>query len=135
MANTLIGRKRIRKFFGKIQEVAEMPNLIEVQKASYDQFLQIDYTVEQRMAALDVPEEGIVGDRDQLQGMLPLQPQRVKRRAPRQPLEPFGQALGERQPLAAALADQPLARFDAVGRGVLRRRVGHAPFSARMLSA
>src|SRR5215212_9408001 len=42
MANTLIGRKRIRRFFGKIQEVAEMPNLIEVQKASYDQFLMVD---------------------------------------------------------------------------------------------
>ena len=42
MANTLQGRKRIRKFFGKIGEVAEMPNLIEVQKASYDQFLIVD---------------------------------------------------------------------------------------------
>src|SRR3954449_82282 len=43
MAQTFTGtgRKRIRKFFGKIHEVAEMPNLIEVQKASYDQFLQI----------------------------------------------------------------------------------------------
>src|SRR5213083_3033970 len=41
MAQTFTGRKRVRKFFGKIQEVAEMPNLIEVQKASYDQFLQI----------------------------------------------------------------------------------------------
>src|SRR5476651_1885777 len=40
-AQTFIGRKRVRKFFGKIKEVAEMPNLIEVQKASYDQFLQI----------------------------------------------------------------------------------------------
>src|SRR5947207_2520197 len=40
-AQTFIGRKRVRKFFGKIEEVAEMPNLIEVQKASYDQFLQI----------------------------------------------------------------------------------------------
>ena len=38
---TFIGRKRVRKFFGKIQEVAEMPNLIEVQKASYDQFLLV----------------------------------------------------------------------------------------------
>jgi large subunit ribosomal protein L7/L12 len=35
------GRRRIRKFFGKIPEVAEMPNLIEVQKASYDQFLMV----------------------------------------------------------------------------------------------
>ena len=34
-------RKRIRKSFGRIEEVAPMPNLIEVQKASYDGFLQI----------------------------------------------------------------------------------------------
>jgi DNA-directed RNA polymerase subunit beta len=38
---TLAGRKRVRKFFGKNAEVAEMPNLIEVQKESYDQFLQV----------------------------------------------------------------------------------------------
>ncbi|MEJ0096126.1 MAG: DNA-directed RNA polymerase subunit beta [Methylocella sp.] len=42
LAQTFTGRKRIRKFFGNIREVAEMPNLIEVQKASYDQFLLID---------------------------------------------------------------------------------------------
>jgi len=41
MAQTFTGRKRVRKFFGKIHEVAEMPNLIEVQKASYDQFLMV----------------------------------------------------------------------------------------------
>ncbi|RCL00989.1 MAG: DNA-directed RNA polymerase subunit beta [Candidatus Tokpelaia sp. JSC188] len=43
MAQTLAfnGRKRVRKFFGKIPEVADMPNLIEVQKASYEQFLMI----------------------------------------------------------------------------------------------
>ena len=34
-------RKRLRKFFGKNIEVAEMPNLIEVQRESYDQFLQM----------------------------------------------------------------------------------------------
>ena len=38
---TLIGAKRIRKYFGKITEQAEMPNLIEVQKESYAQFLQM----------------------------------------------------------------------------------------------
>lgn len=53
MANTLIGRKRIRKFFGKIKEVAEMPNLIEVQKASYDQFLMVEEPKGGR------PEEGL----------------------------------------------------------------------------
>ena len=36
------GRRRVRKFFGHIPDVAEMPNLIEVQKASYDQFLMVD---------------------------------------------------------------------------------------------
>ena len=40
MAQTHSGRKRIRRFFGKIREVAEMPNLIEVQKSSYDLFLK-----------------------------------------------------------------------------------------------
>ncbi len=33
-------RKRVRKSFGRINEVAEMPNLIEIQRASYDAFLQ-----------------------------------------------------------------------------------------------
>jgi len=44
MAQTLSfnGRKRVRKVFGRIPEVAEMPNLIEVQKASYDQFLMME---------------------------------------------------------------------------------------------
>ena len=39
MAQTFSGHKRIRKFYGKIREVAKMPNLIEVQKSSYDLFL------------------------------------------------------------------------------------------------
>src|SRR5579863_795035 len=42
MAQTFTGRKRVRKFFGHIKEIAEMPNLIEVQKASYDQFLMVE---------------------------------------------------------------------------------------------
>ena len=41
MADTFNGRKRIRKHFGTIAEVAEMPNLIEVQKSSYDDFLMV----------------------------------------------------------------------------------------------
>ena len=41
MADTYNGRKRIRKQFGSIPEVAEMPNLIEVQKSSYDDFLMV----------------------------------------------------------------------------------------------
>jgi DNA-directed RNA polymerase subunit beta len=52
-AQTFNGRKRIRKFFGHIREIAEMPNLIEVQKASYDQFLLVDEPHGGR------PEEGL----------------------------------------------------------------------------
>ncbi len=42
MATTFNGRRKVRKSFGSIREVTEMPNLIEVQKASYDQFLIVD---------------------------------------------------------------------------------------------
>src|ERR1700679_3505866 len=41
-ARSFTGRKRVRKTFGRIPEVTEMPNLIEVQKSSYDKFLQMD---------------------------------------------------------------------------------------------
>ncbi len=37
--------KRIRKIFGDIHEVSEMPNLIEVQRESYEQFLRSDPSV------------------------------------------------------------------------------------------
>ena len=40
MAQTHSGHKRIRKYFGKIREVLEMPNLIQVQKSSYELFLK-----------------------------------------------------------------------------------------------
>ena len=41
MSQAYAGRKRIRRSFGRIPQVVEMPNLIEVQKYSYDQFLQV----------------------------------------------------------------------------------------------
>ena len=53
MATTFNGRRKIRKSFGSIREVTEMPNLIEVQKASYDQFLLVDEPKGGR------PEEGL----------------------------------------------------------------------------
>ena len=40
MAQTYLGQKRLRKYYGKIREVLAMPNLIEVQKSSYDLFLR-----------------------------------------------------------------------------------------------
>ena len=48
MAKSYTGRKRVRKSFGRIPTVAPMPNLIEVQKSSYDHFLQMDVAPEQR---------------------------------------------------------------------------------------
>ncbi|HUA54491.1 MAG TPA: DNA-directed RNA polymerase subunit beta [Candidatus Sulfotelmatobacter sp.] len=50
MAKSFTGRKRIRKSFGRIPEVAPMPNLIEVQMSSYDHFLQMDVPPEQRQS-------------------------------------------------------------------------------------
>ncbi|MFC0283664.1 DNA-directed RNA polymerase subunit beta [Camelimonas abortus] len=55
MAQTNTSRKRLRKSFGRIAEVAEMPNLIEVQKASYDQFLLVEEPEGGR------PNEGLEG--------------------------------------------------------------------------
>ncbi|UNM06298.1 MAG: hypothetical protein H6925_00685 [Holosporaceae bacterium] len=40
--------RRIRKSFGKITEVAPIPNLIEVQKKSYEAFLQFDVSRQDR---------------------------------------------------------------------------------------
>ena len=42
------GRKRIRKSFGRIPEVAPMPNLIDVQRSSYEAFLQSDVKPDNR---------------------------------------------------------------------------------------
>src|SRR5215467_4549900 len=48
MTKSFTGRKRIRKDFGRIPEISRMPNLIEVQKSSYDHFLQIGTAPENR---------------------------------------------------------------------------------------
>jgi DNA-directed RNA polymerase subunit beta len=40
MVQSFTGKKRIRKSFGRIPEAIQMPNLIEVQRSSYEQFLQ-----------------------------------------------------------------------------------------------
>ncbi len=48
-AQTFTGKKRIRKSFGRIPEAVQMPNLIEVQRASYEQFLQRETRSGQRV--------------------------------------------------------------------------------------
>jgi DNA-directed RNA polymerase subunit beta len=42
ITRSFTGQKRIRKSFGRIPEVAQMPNLIDVQRASYEAFLQMN---------------------------------------------------------------------------------------------
>src|ERR1700741_3273927 len=45
------GRKRIRRNFGRIPEIAPMPNLIDVQRASYEAFLQMNVPYDSRLHA------------------------------------------------------------------------------------
>ena len=51
MATSFTGRKRVRKDFGQISTPVDMPNLIEVQKSSYDFFLQKDTPADERIQA------------------------------------------------------------------------------------
>jgi DNA-directed RNA polymerase subunit beta len=44
-AMTATASKRIRKLFGNIHEAIDMPNLIEVQRESYEQFLRSDASI------------------------------------------------------------------------------------------
>jgi DNA-directed RNA polymerase subunit beta len=48
VSKSLNGRRRIRKNFGRIVEVAPMPNLIDVQRASYEAFLQMNVAPDSR---------------------------------------------------------------------------------------
>jgi DNA-directed RNA polymerase subunit beta len=48
MAPTLKTNTRLRRNYSKISEVAEIPNLIHIQKKSYDRFLQIDVEADKR---------------------------------------------------------------------------------------
>src|ERR687883_27866 len=48
MAGTIKCGRRVRKDFGKIPSIVEIPNLIEVQKRSYETFLQKDVPADRR---------------------------------------------------------------------------------------
>ncbi len=48
LSKPFTGQKRIRKSFGRIPEVAPMPNLIDVQRASYEAFLQMNVAPDSR---------------------------------------------------------------------------------------
>jgi DNA-directed RNA polymerase subunit beta len=48
--STLDSRRRVRRSFGQLAEVTPMPNLIDVQRSSYDTFLQMDIATHERGA-------------------------------------------------------------------------------------
>ena len=48
ITKSFTGQKRIRKSFGRIPEVAPMPNLIDVQRSSYEAFLQMNVAPDSR---------------------------------------------------------------------------------------
>jgi DNA-directed RNA polymerase subunit beta len=51
ITRSFTGRKRIRRSFGRIPEVAPMPNLIDVQRSSYEGFLQMNVPPDSRLHA------------------------------------------------------------------------------------
>ncbi|QDH13163.1 DNA-directed RNA polymerase subunit beta [Formicincola oecophyllae] len=51
ITKSFTGQKRIRKSFGRIPEVAPMPNLIDVQRSSYEGFLQANIKPDERAPA------------------------------------------------------------------------------------
>ncbi len=63
MIRSFTGRKRFRKSFGRIPEVAPMPNLIELQKSSFDTFLQMNIPQEKRQ---------LIGLNEVFKGMFPI---------------------------------------------------------------
>jgi len=56
MASVIQNNFRVRKSFAKLPKVIDIPNLIDIQKRSYDKFLQIDVTPDERQ---DVGIQGV----------------------------------------------------------------------------
>ena len=48
MAGQIQCGRRVRRDYGKITSIVEIPNLIEIQRNSYEAFLQKDYAPEHR---------------------------------------------------------------------------------------
>ena len=56
MASAIQNNYRIRRTFAKLQKVIDIPNLIDIQKRSYDKFLQLNLTPDKRQ---DVGLQGV----------------------------------------------------------------------------
>ena len=91
MASLIQNNFRVRKSFAKLKQVIEIPNLIDIQKRSYDKFLQIDIPLEQARGHRPpgrvqerLPDQGL--HRDELARVRLVQPREAevrRRRVPR----------------------------------------------------
>src|SRR3546814_8508618 len=111
---------------GRYVGPGEMERIVRAFLAAKAQF-----ALEQRIAARDIAEKGILGHRDQLEWVASAQAQRVDRGAPGEAMEAILQPLGERESLLAPQPDQPLAFLDTVGGGIVLVSA-HPPLSARI---
>jgi len=48
MSNFHLGKGSVRRSFGKIEDIVPVPNLIEIQSSSFNDFVQLDYLPEER---------------------------------------------------------------------------------------
>lgn len=51
MSSLHMGKVNVRKSFGKIKDIVPVPNLIEIQSSSFNEFAQLDYLPEERKRA------------------------------------------------------------------------------------
>ena len=57
MSNMLISKSTLRKQYGKIKDVVPVPNLIEIQSTSFNDFVQLDVV---NLLVLKVVTSGVV---------------------------------------------------------------------------
>ena len=48
MSNLHMSKSNVRRSFGKIKDIVPVPNLIEIQSTSFNDFVQLDYLPEER---------------------------------------------------------------------------------------
>jgi len=79
MGQVIQNNFRVRKHYGRIQKIIDIPNLIDIQKKSYDKLLQKDVAPDRRedvglqgVFKSGVSDQGFLGDRPR--SSLSLQP-------------------------------------------------------------
>src|ERR1700722_9888305 len=49
MSNFRMGKSNVRRSFGEVRDIVPVPNLIEIQSTSFNDFAQLDYLPEERI--------------------------------------------------------------------------------------